>query len=245
MKIVCIIQARMGSTRLPGKIMKEIAGRPILWHVIERVKRSKKISSIVIATTTNHEDDQVERFCKDNRLFLFRGSMDDVLDRYYNAARQNNADVIVRVTSDCPLVDPDVLDELVNLFLGGNYDYVSNNKPPSYPHGLDAEVFSFAALEKAWKEAKLSAEREHVTPYMRKNPGLFRIGNLRNKADLSKMRWTVDFEEDYLLVKKIYSLLGKKAISHDFNFSEILRILNVHPELQKMNENVKWKETRK
>lgn len=244
MNIAVIIQARMGSTRLPGKIMKEIQGKKILWHVVERVKRSKLINQITIATTDDPADNEIEDFCKENKIDCFRGDEENVLDRYYQAAKQNNAEMIVRVTSDCPLVDPGILDKLIHLFLNGNYDYVSNNMPPTYPHGLDAEVFSFSSLEKAWRESKLKEEREHVTPYIRKNPKKFKIGNLSNSKDLSKLRWTLDFKEDFELITKIYSLLGDKAKTHNFNWLDILQLFKLNPELYKINKDVKWNDTR-
>lgn len=242
--IICIIQARLGSTRLPGKILMKMGEMPVLWHVIQRVKKSKSVNKIIIATTLEEKDDPIVDFCNQYAIPFFRGSEDDVLDRYYQAAEKFKSKIIVRVTSDCPLVDAQVIDELINLFQKKHCDYVCNNMPPNYPHGLDAEVFSFSALEKAWKEAKNQFEREHVTPYIRLNPNKFKIKNLSNKKDLSKIRWTLDFKEDLEALREIYKLLGGKALTHDFTWLDVLKIYNEHPYIRKINKNVNWKEIR-
>src|SRR5215470_15506655 len=165
--VVAIIQARMGSTRLPGKVLLDIAGQPMLGRVISRVCRAKTIEQIVVATSTAAADDAVSAFCAERGIVCFRGSETDVLDRYYQAARLVQAKTIVRITADCPLLDPEVIDLTVSRFLEGGWDYISNVNPPTFPDGLDTEVFSFAALERAWREATSVTHREHVTPYLR------------------------------------------------------------------------------
>ena len=167
MKIISIIQARLGSTRLPGKVLKPILSRPMLSYMLERVKAAKRIDALMIATTENKSDQPIVEFCRSEKIKCFRGSENDVLDRYYQAARSVQAEIIVRLTADCPLIDPAVVDEIVEAFLTKypNIDFASNVKPATFPDGMDIEVFSFAALEWAWKETKNPLEREHVTPY--------------------------------------------------------------------------------
>lgn len=225
----------MGSTRLPGKSMKEVEGKPLLWHVIQRLKRSKRIEKIVVATTIKKDDNVIAELAKKEGVGYFQGSENDVLDRYYQAAKKYEADVIVRVTADCPLLDPQTTDRVIEKFLEGGFDYVTNTNPPTYPDGLDTEVFSFAALERAWKEAKLTSEREHVTPYIRKNPNIFRLVNVINGEDLSKMRWTVDELADLEFTRRVYFLLGDKGRTHDFTMEDVLKILKDNPELHGIN----------
>ncbi|MFH1261640.1 MAG: aminotransferase class III-fold pyridoxal phosphate-dependent enzyme [Candidatus Micrarchaeota archaeon] len=258
--IVAILQARMGSSRLPGKSMALINDKPLIWHVVQQLKRAKKVDRIVVATTIAESDSAIVDLAKSMGVDYFRGSIEDVLDRYYHTAKKFNADIVVRVTGDCPLLDPEVVDKVVTKFLEGSwedgktngkyaYDYVSNVLPPTYPDGLDTEVFSFKALETAWSEAKLQSEREHVTPFINKNSQRFRIANCVNHydhddpgADLSKLRWTVDEPEDLELIKKIYSLLGDKAASHNFNMADVLNIIRKHPELDKHNAHIERNE---
>ncbi|MBI5221600.1 MAG: glycosyltransferase family protein, partial [Candidatus Magasanikbacteria bacterium] len=169
MKTVAIIQARMGSTRLPGKSLMNIDGRPIINYVFDRVSNSVLIDEVWLATTTNAEDNVLERWAQDQNIKYFRGSSDDVLDRYYQTALLSGANTVIRITGDCPLVDPRVIDMVLGEYQKGGFDYVCNTQPPTFPDGLDVEVFSFVSLEKTWKEAKLKSEREHVTPYIWKN----------------------------------------------------------------------------
>jgi spore coat polysaccharide biosynthesis protein SpsF len=229
--VVAIVQARMSSTRLPGKVMKPIAGRPMLWHVVNRLKASRLIDEVVVATTTGAEDDIIEEWCKLNGTGFSRGSLEDVLDRYFQAAASFEARTVVRVTSDCPLIDPALVDRAIEMFGRGVFDHVSVDS--SYPDGLDAEVFSFAALKKAHEEATLSSEREHVTPYIWKNQHLFRLGKIKCDIDLSRMRWTVDDERDLRLVTEIYE--GIKAGERVFHMEEVLRFLRSRPEVLKIN----------
>ena len=229
--IVAIVQARMSSTRLPGKVMKGIAGRPMLWHVVNRLKAARLIDEIVVATTTGREDDIIEEWCKLNGTSVSRGSLDDVLDRYYQAAISFGAKTIVRITSDCPLIEPALVDRAIQRFNKGGFSHVSVDS--SYPDGLDAEVFSFEALEKAHKEAALASEREHVTPYIWKNPHLFSLGKIKSDVDLSAMRWTVDDKLDLKFVTQIYEGIG--AGERVFRMEEVLRFLRSRPELLKIN----------
>ncbi|KKG07363.1 cytidylyltransferase domain-containing protein [Methanosarcina sp. 2.H.A.1B.4] len=238
MHTVAVIQARMGSTRLPGKVMLEISGKPILWHVANRVSKSQLIDGFVVATTTNHEDNDIEKFCKENGISVFRGSEDDVLDRYYLCAKKFNIENIIRITADCPLHDPSVIDLVIEKYRRGNYDYISNIDPPTYPDGIDVEIFSFEALEKAWSNASLVSEREHVTPYIRKHKDLFKVGNVENVKDLSAHRWTLDQVEDFELIKQIYGAF-KELDSEMFYMTDILKLLDEYPELVSINSDIK------
>lgn len=236
--ITAIVQARMRSTRLPSKVMKEIMGKPILWHMINRIKWCRLINNIVIASTTKESDKVILKLAEEMGVDSYAGSEDDVLDRYYQAARISHADIIVRVTSDCPLIDPQIVDKLIRFFLDnkGHVDYVSNIIKPTYPDGIDTEVFSFATLEKAWKEARLKSEREHVTAYITKHPELFRLSNIENNEDFSHMRWTVDEERDFEFVSQVYGKLYKEG--HMFYINDILGLLKEYPELTAINSGI-------
>ena len=231
-----ITQARVGSTRFPGKIMKEILGKTVLIHDLDRIKEMKTINKIVVATTDLEKDDSIINTVKkyNKNIGIYRGSEDDVLDRYYKAAKEFNANVIVRITSDCPLIDPNISDLVVETFLENKCDYCCNNMPRTYPHGLDTEVFSFEALERAWREARKSYEREHVTPYIRESPDKFKIINVWNNVDLSNLRWTLDYQEDFEFITEIYKRLSpKKKI---FYRQDILDVLNKEPWLIEINK---------
>lgn len=234
MKIDAIIQARMGSTRLPGKMMMDLCGKPIIEHVFERIKFSHLINGIWLITTINPEDDVLARWAEQRKINYFRGSADDVLDRYYQTALRAETDVIVRITGDCPLHDYQVINKVIAVFQSeADPDYVSNAHPPSYPDGLDTEVFSFLALKKAWQEAKLKSEREHVTPYIWKHPEFFKIKNIVNNVDLSSQRWTLDTKEDLEFLKLIFNELDiKKQYGH---LSEVITILQKHPDWLQIN----------
>lgn len=239
MKVVGIIQARTGSTRLPGKVLLEVAGRPLLQHVIDRVLATRLIHEVIIATTTKQGDNAISTLAKHAGVGVFRGSEDDVLERYYQAAQACGADVIVRVTSDCPLADPQTLDQVILRFLEAQRqplhpDYVSNNLERSFPLGLDAEVFSFLALQRAHKEARTPYEREHVTPYICEGGARFRLLNLRHPWDLSFHRWTVDTAEDLALVREIYRHLYRDG--RMFHMYEVLRLFLDRPELFDINQ---------
>jgi spore coat polysaccharide biosynthesis protein SpsF (cytidylyltransferase family) len=232
MKTVALIQARMTSIRLPGKVMAEVAGRPLLDHVVKRAQQARTLDLVVVATSDQPADDVVARFCAEADIPCFRGSEDDVLDRYYQAAKHYAADAIVRLTADCPLLDPAVIDKVVRAFQAGDYDYVSNVLPPTYPDGLDTEVFRWDALERAWREACFMSQREHVTSYICEQPTLFRLGNVEHDPDLSALRWTVDEPQDLEFVRRVYGYLGPV---HFFGMAEILALLREHPELNGIN----------
>ena len=234
--IVVILQARIGSTRLPRKVMNEILGKPVLIHDSERINEMKTINKIVVATTNLEKDDiivkTVKKYNKD--IGIFRGSENDVLDRYYKAAKEFNADIIVRITSDDPLIDPKVSDLIVRTFLDSNCDYCCNNMPRTFPLGLDTEVFTFEALERAWKGAKNPYEIEHVTPCIRENPDKFKRINVRNNVDLSNLRWTLDYPEDFEFITEIYKrLYPRKRI---FYMVDVLDVLNKEPWLIEINQ---------
>ena len=237
--VTTIIQARMSSTRFPGKVLREILGKPMLWHLLNRVKKSGLIKKIVVATSTKEIDQPILGIARDCGVESFAGSEEDVLDRYYQAAKKFFADPIVRITADCPLIDPQVSDKVIEYYLrnNGDIDYACNVAPPTYPDGLDTEVFSFAALEKAWKEAKKQTEREYVTSYIWKNKQIFRQLNVACAADLSHMRWTVDEEKDFLFVTEIYKGLGKSGDSV-FYMEDILDFLKTRPEIAAINQGI-------
>ncbi|OGH87194.1 MAG: hypothetical protein A2206_01170 [Candidatus Magasanikbacteria bacterium RIFOXYA1_FULL_40_8] len=234
MKTVIIVQARMGSTRLPGKMMMSINGRPMVEYVFDRVGLSKLADEVWLATTVSAQDDVLAQWAEKNNIHYFRGSEDDVLDRYYQTAKQAEADIVARVTGDCPLADYEVIDQVIAEYKEGGYDYVSNVHPPTYPDGLDMEVFSFEALEKAWKEAKLPSEREHVTPYIWENPDKFKMKNITAGQDFSAQRWTLDTKEDFELIEKI--ILECDRINSKCGMAEILEILATHSEWLKIND---------
>lgn len=229
--VVAIIQARMSSTRLPSKVMKPICGKPIIWHVVNRLKAARYLDEVMVATTTHASDDVIEEWCSLTGVPSHRGSLDDVLSRYFEAAQKAGAKTVVRITADCPLIEPELVDRAIEKFSEGVYDHVGVDS--SYPDGLDCEVFSFDALNKAHHEARLSSEREHVTPYIWKNPGLFRLGAIKSQVDLSHMRWTVDDEKDLRLVTGIYEALyrGEEV----FHMSEILSFLKKNSSLLEIN----------
>jgi len=230
MKVVAIIQARMGSSRLPGKVLAEICGRPLLHYIVSRVRQASTLNLIVVATSDDSADDVIENFCQTNGVQYFRGSETDVLDRYYQAAKHFHADAIVRLTADCPLLDPVVIDDVVRTFLSGEFDYVSSAS--NYPDGLDTEIFSWGALRETWQDARLPSEREHVTPYITKNPAWFRLERVASDEDLSYMRWTVDEPEDLELVRRIYQQLVHKP---SFGMKDVLALFLRDPSLYQIN----------
>jgi len=236
-RVVVIVQARLGSTRLPGKTLADIAGRPMLDWVLDRAERIPGIDGLVLATTDRLRDDKLVDFARKQGVRCVRGSEQDVLDRFHVAVTEHPADVIVRVTPDCPLLDPEVAGQVLAKFLQtpGRYDYVSNVHPPTFPDGLDTEVFSRDALETAWREAELPSDREHVTPFMwrRAGPERFRLGNVTGARDLSTERWTVDTATDLDFVRKIYEILGPSRPI--FGMEEVLDLLHTHPELRDIN----------
>lgn len=246
MRTVAIIQARMGSSRLPGKIMKEVVNKPLLEYQIEQVRRTKTIDQIVIATTTKDAEQPIIDLCERMSVDYYRGSEEDVLSRYYQAACFYGADTVVRLTSDCPLLDPAVIDEVITVFRSKSesYDYVSNTMERTYPRGYDVEVFSMKVLEQAHKEASQAAEREHVTSYLYQHPELFRLGQVKQTNNLSSYRLTVDTEEDFELIARLITVLCEKRIE-TFTLDDVVSILQDHPEWVFINAHIEQKKVDK
>lgn len=235
-----IIQARINSTRLPQKVIKEIEGKTVLEHVINRVKRIRNCLKVILATTDRKEDNALEKVAKKLNISVFRGSENDVLDRYFQTAKLFKIDPIVRITADCPLLDSEIAEEVISFYLKGSYDYINNTNPPTFPDGLDVEIFSFKALEKSWREAELLSEREHVTLYITKHPEMFKIGNVFNKKNLGHLRITLDEPEDLILIGKIYQELYPK--NKFFGLKEVIKLFERKPELIKINQDIKRNE---
>lgn len=225
----------MGSTRLPGKVLMDIGGRTALARVVRRLSRATLINEVVVATSDLHTDDAIVQECKRLGVACFRGSEADVLDRYYWAAKNSDADAVVRITSDCPLIDPQLVDEIIQVFEGRQADYASNVIPRTYPRGLDTEVFTAEALAWAWLEAREPHQREHVTPYFYEHPGTFKIASAAGDADLSHYRWTLDTHEDLDLIRAVYSRFGNRD---DFSWRDVLDLMEREPELSRMNAHI-------
>lgn len=238
MTLIAIVQARMGSSRLPGKALKDIQGRSMLARVVRRAQRSSLIDRLIVATTDKEADDAIASECKILGVSVFRGSEDDVLDRYYQAAKAFSAEAVVRITSDCPLIDPDVIDRVVRVFLDNRPDYASNTIENTYPRGLDVEVFTFSALEKAWRNASLDFERVHVTPYIYLHPELFRKLSVTAEKNLSFYRWTVDTAEDLALVRAVYEKMGG---DDHFSWRDVLDLFEREPGLAELNRHIRQK----
>ena len=239
MTIVVVVQARMGSTRLPGKIALPLAGEPLLARMIERVRAAKSAIDVVVATTTDAADDAVVAMTKTIDVRCFRGHPSDLLDRHYQAARSLNAHAIVKIPSDCPLVDPCVIDRVIGTWMDNKstFDYVSNLHPATYPDGSDVEVVTMEALETAWREAKMPHEREHTTPFLWDRPDRFRIGNVTWETGLDYAmthRLTIDYREDYQLIAAVYDALWTAARPL-FSLGEILALLDRRPDLRALN----------
>ena len=234
-KATVIIQARTQSTRLPNKVLALINDKPLIWYIIERLKSCERVEQIILATSNREEDKKLIEIANDCKVLSFVGDENDVLSRFYQATLKFNADPIVRVTGDCPLVDPDLLDKMLGFYLENNYDFVSNTIIPTYPDGLDIEIFSFKSLRKTFNEAKLKSEKEHVTPYIWKNPGIFQLYNYRNKEELSNYRWTVDEQLDLELIRQIYSNFKPKII---FSFQDVIEMGKLNPQIFKINEKI-------
>ena len=233
--ICAIIQARMGSTRLPNKVLMDLNGKSVLENIINRLKMSKYIDEIIVATSINSENKVIEELCRSKDVFCFKGNEGDVLDRYYQTCKTfniSNHDNIVRITADCPLIDYEVIDDIIFNHIKNNNDYTSNTIQPSFPDGLDCEIFTFLSLETAWKNAVLSSEREHVTLYIKNHPELFKLENILNSEDLSDLRWTLDEKEDFEFINKIYSCFLDSDI---FLTDEILEVLREKPDLLSIN----------
>lgn len=240
MKATAIIQARFSASRLHGKVLLKILDKTVLEYVIERVQMAKMVDDVIVATTTKEEDSKIADLASRINIKVYRGSEDDVLDRYYQAAKMFNIKHIARITADCPLIDPDIIDSVSERYFDSGADYCSNTLEISFPDGQDVEVFSFAALEHAWKKADLLSEREHVTPFMTKHPEIFKLESYKNKTDLSDKRWTLDEKKDYEFIKSVIGELYPKK--PDFRINDILSLLKRNPHLEEMNKNIERNE---
>jgi spore coat polysaccharide biosynthesis protein SpsF len=234
-KTLAIVQARMGSSRLPGKVLMYLAGETVLARVVHRLRRSILVDQIVVATSTAKPDDAVVSECDRIQVQCFRGSEHDVLDRYYRCAETCGATVVVRITADCPIIDAKLVDATIQAFLENPCDYASNALVLTYPRGLDVEVFPLAALGRAWREAGKPYEREHVTPYLYEHPELFRLVSVKADADYSHYRWTLDTAEDLELLRAIYARLGNR---NEFGWREVLQLVQLEPQLARLNAHV-------
>jgi spore coat polysaccharide biosynthesis protein SpsF len=239
-RTVAILQARTSSSRLPGKVLLPLLGEPMLLRQIERVSRCSQIDDLVVATSVDPSDDAIEALCAANRVGCFRGSLEDVLDRFYRAAVLHRANTVVRLTGDCPLADPGLIDDVITFLDQGRFDFVSNAIEPTFPDGLDAAAFRMNLLKEAWQEATLPSDREHVTMFMRRHSARYRIGSYRGGIDRSHLRWTVDEPEDFTLVARIYEKLY--PINPHFSTEDILRLLDAEPELLALNDGIERNE---
>jgi len=231
----CIIQARMGSSRLPGKVLMKIdSNHSVLDSIINQLQHSKLINRIIIATTTKNEDDVIEKYCLENSIEVFRGNESDVLDRYLQCAKKFNLENIIRVTADCPLIDPQIVDKVISEYMSGNYDYFTNVLNRTFPVGTDVEIFSFKILKNVWENAKLPSEREHVTLFIRNNKLKCKIGNLENKKDLKNIRITLDRQEDLELLREIKKYLKQEPIL----IKDIIELIKKKPKLLRINQNI-------
>lgn len=235
MRGVAIVQARMSSTRLPGKVLLPLAGKPVLHHVISRLKQCKTLDDIVIATSDLSSEDPISDWCEAHKIYCYRGSLNDVLDRYYQAALKFEADFVVRITSDCPAIDPIIVDEVVDGFLSGGFD--SYSLSGEFPDGLDCQVFKFSALKDAWLNATKNFEREHVGPYIEKtHPEKFKLGGLEKFHGLSHHRWTLDEQADFDFLTAIFERLY--PLNPYFSSEEILLLLEKDVDLLKINQGI-------
>lgn len=242
MTTIAIIQARMSSTRLPGKILKKINGNVILDYVIDRLRFCKRLDNIVLATTTSKKDDILEQYSVKKSIDYFRGSEEDVLSRYYYAVKKFKADIIVRITSDCPLIDPEIVDEVIKKHIEGSSDYTANIIKRTFPRGLDVEVFNFDVLEADFKNANKKHQREHVTPYIKEHPEKFKLKNIEAKGRIKRpdIRIAVDTVEDFKLIKKIIQYFNNL----NFKTEEIIDFLDRNPDILEINKNIKQKSVR-
>lgn len=234
MNIIAIIQARQTSTRLPGKTMRMLSGKPLLQYVVDNLEKAQNINKLVVATTTDPEDDIIDLWCKRNSIFVYRGDREDVLSRFYECALKYKADAIVRVTSDCPLVDPFIVDNVIDLFKNTKSDYSANNLVKSFPHGLDIEIFSFDVLRESFENAKKQQEREHVTQYIRARPEKYKLTNFSCSGNYNDIRVTIDEEMDFKLVESIIRKLGD-----DITFKDLQSLYQENPDLFSINIDAK------
>ena len=241
MTTIAIIQAHMGSTRLPGKVLLDLGGRTMLARVVRRAQSASRLNEVTVACSSEPADDPIVDECRSLGVRVHRGSDSDVLDRYQGAATEFAPDAIVRITSDCPLIEPEIVDKVIAEFARLDVDYASNTVDRSYPRGLDVEVFKRSCLDRAWSEAREPYQRVHVTPYFYQNPRLFKLAQLREESDLSEMRWTVDTPEDFEFVSQIYRHFRN---SDDFSWLKVLDLLSDRPELADINRHIRQKELR-
>lgn len=244
--VVTVIQARTGSSRLPGKVLMPLVAAPLLVRMVERVLSAKHCGTVVVATTTEKSDDPIEAICKEKGWNIYRGHSTDLLDRHYQAARLYEADAVVKIPSDCPLIDPQIIDKVLNVYLEKypEFDFVSNLHPATYPDGNDVEVMKFSVLEEAWKEGSLPMEREHTTPFIWERPERFRLQNVSWETGLNysmSHRWTIDYPEDYAFISRVYNELY--PYNPNFGLTDILDLLVAKPEIFEINSNfagVNW-----
>jgi spore coat polysaccharide biosynthesis protein SpsF len=239
MKTLALIQARMGSSRLPGKALMKLGSSSVLAKVVRRVQQARLVDEVVVATTIQRSDDSIVEECEVEKVTVIRGSEDDVLDRYYQAARELKASTVVRITADCPLIDPTLIDDVVLEFERQLPDYASNTLVRTYPRGLDTEVFSIDALARAWHDARQPWERAHVTPFLYQHPEMFRLISVCSDRDYSKCRWTLDTPEDYEFLREVYLCLEDRT---DFSWRDVLDLLRREPRLSLINANSSQKD---
>jgi spore coat polysaccharide biosynthesis protein SpsF len=239
MNTIAIIQARMGSTRLPGKVLRDLFGKSVLEHVITRLKKANNIDEIVVATTLLPPDEQIVEECSRLGVPVFRGNETDVLERYWQAASTFKANHIVRITSDCPLIDPSIVDSVIELLNQEGADYSSNAIRRTFPRGLDVEAFHIDSLEVAYRRADRPEQREHVTPYIYQNPQKFKLAHYVHEVDYSEYRWTLDTHEDWLMISAIYDQLYKP--NEIFTWEEAIKLMLSHPELVLINRHIEQK----
>ncbi|MFN8355201.1 MAG: glycosyltransferase family protein [Spirosomataceae bacterium] len=245
-RIVIIVQARMSSSRLPGKVLKPVLGEPLLFRMIERLQQIRHEAALVVATSIDASDDVIAEACQANNVLCFRGSLSDCLDRHYQLAKAYEADVAIKIPSDCPLIDPAVVDEVIDFYLhhSDEYDFVSNLHPATFPDGNDVEIMPIAMLEKAWQEASRPLEREHTTPYFWENPQQFRLGNVLWSSGLDysmSHRFTIDYQEDYEFICRVFEELYPN--NPRFGLLDILNLLEANPAIYEINSKfagVNW-----
>lgn len=234
--VLALIQARMGSTRLPGKVLKPLAGRPVIDHVIKRVATAERVDDVMVVTSIDRNNLPLISRVTEQGIGIFVGSENDVLDRFWQAVRLTDADTIVRVTADCPIIDPAIIDRVIGLHQEEGFDYTSNIDPPTWPDGLDVEVVSRPVLEIAWREATTNPDREHVTPFVRRHRRRFTIGNLASDRDLSGFRWTLDEEADYRFLRAVFEEVGNDGAM--FGLQQVLELLDRRPDISGINSGI-------